>query len=216
MKHVMVLALCLMPIRLAAHPHVFIDTGLDVIFDDQNRLTHVRVTWGYDQLYSLFILEDMNLDKDADNVLTAEETAKLTGFDMNWDSGFSGDLEVFLDGQKLKLSVPLEPTAELRDGRIFTTHLREVTGTPDTGGAPVSLMAYDESFYTNYDITLPVRVIGPQSCFTERIEPDIDQKLADMLAFLETLDANADLQETGIPMAGADFATEIRVTCPGS
>jgi polyphosphate kinase len=189
---------------------------LEVIFDDQNRLIHVRVTWAYDDFYSLLILEELQLDQDADNNLTPEESRRLTGFDMNWVPGFTGDLDVRLGGQALKLSGPLEPTAELRDGRIVTSHLREVTGQPAMLGETLSLRAYDESFYTSYDLTLPVRVSGGNTCMTDRVDPDIDQKLRDMQAFLLTLDANADLEENDIPMIGAEFATEIRITCPNS
>ncbi|MCL6283852.1 DUF1007 family protein [Ruegeria sp. 2012CJ41-6] len=212
----MPLVLSLLPVGLTAHPHVFVDTGIEVIFDDQNRLTHVRVTWAYDDFYSLLILEDLQLDPDADNVLTPEESTRLTGFDMNWVPGFTGDLDARLGGQVLKLSGPLEPTAELRDGRIVTSHLREVTGQPTTLGETLSLRAYDESYYTSYDLTLPVQLIGAETCMIDRIDPDIDQKLSDMQAFLLTLDANADLEENDIPMIGAEFATEIRITCPNS
>ncbi|MEX0351489.1 MAG: DUF1007 family protein [Paracoccaceae bacterium] len=216
MRRVLPLALCLMPFGLNAHPHVFVDTGLDVVFDAENRLTHVKVTWAYDDFYSLLILEDLGLDSDADNVLAPWEQERLRGFDMNWVPGFNGDLDVRLGGEPLDLSGPLEPTAELRDGRIVTTHLREVTGQPVTLGETLSLSAYDESFYTSYDLTLPVRVMGADTCMTDRIDPDIDQKLREMRAFLLTIDANADLEENDIPMIGAEFASEIRITCPNS
>ncbi|MDP5218671.1 DUF1007 family protein [Ruegeria sp. 2205SS24-7] len=210
------LVLCLMPVGLTAHPHVFVDTGLDVIFDDQNRLTHVRVTWAYDDFYSLLILEDLGLDSDADNILAPWEQKRLQGFDMNWVEGFNGDLDATLGGQQLQLSRPMEPTAELRDGRIITTHLREVTGQPQVGGETLSIKPYDETFYVSYDLTLPVRLTGEHTCLTERIDPDIDQKLSEMRAFLLSLDVNADLEENDIPLIGEQFATEIRITCPNS
>ena len=33
-----------------AHPHVFIDTGLEVVLDAQNRAVGLRITWTYDDL----------------------------------------------------------------------------------------------------------------------------------------------------------------------
>ncbi len=209
--------LCLgLPGTALAHPHIFVDTGLIVVFDDQQRLTHVRVTWAYDDFYSLLIAEDYGVDNDGDGALTPQEEATMSGFDANWVPGFNGDLEVMLDGQLLTLSGPLEPTATMKDGRIVSTHLREVTGTPLVGGDPLSLKAFDETYYTAYELSLPLEVIGAPTCNMERIEPDIDGELAAMRAQLLRLDPSADLEENDIPLIGGQFATEMRISCPSS
>lgn len=209
-------AACLMlaPAPIAAHPHVFIDTGLEIIFDAEGRLTHVKVTWKYDDLYSLLLAEDYRVDSDGDGALTDAERKELTGFDADWVQGYAGDLEVVLDGQVLALSRPLDPTADMIDGRIISTHIREVAGTPLLEGDPVSLKAFDPTYYTAYDMTLPVVLKGRSDCAFTRIEPDIEGQLAQMQAQLLTLDANADLEENDIPLIGGEFATDIRVTCP--
>lgn len=197
-----------------AHPHIFVDTGLEIIFDKQGHLTHVRVTWKYDDLYSLFLSEDYKLDPDHDGNLTDAERADLTGFDADWVEGYPGDLEATIDGQLLTLSRPLEPTADMIDGRIISTHLRAVTGAPLLAGDPMSLKAFDPSYYTAYDMTLPITITGREDCQVLRVEPDIEGQLALMQAQLLRLDANADLEENDIPMLGGDFATDILVTCP--
>ncbi|WP_281857054.1 DUF1007 family protein [Litoreibacter halocynthiae] len=202
------------PAPVAAHPHIFIDTGLEIIFDAEGRLTHVKVTWNYDDLYSLLLAEDYKVDADGDGSLTPEERKELTGFDADWVQGYAGDLEAVLDGQILKLSRPIEPTADMVDGRIISTHLREVVGAPILSGDPISFKAFDPTYYTAYDMTLPVTITGRDDCKILRIEPDIDGQLAQMQAQLLTLDANADLEENDIPLIGGDFATDIRVTCP--
>ena len=55
---------------LGAHPHIFVDTGFEVILDAEGRLTHLRITWAYDEFYSLLVTEDRGLDPDYDGVLT--------------------------------------------------------------------------------------------------------------------------------------------------
>lgn len=202
------------PKAVTAHPHVFIDTGLEVIFDDQGRMTHVKVTWQYDDLYSLLLAEDYKVDADGDGALTDQEREDLTGFDANWVQGYAGDLEVVLDGQVLKLSRPIDPTADMIKGRLISSHLREVSGSPKLSGDPVSLKAFDPSYYTAYDVTLPVTIKGRDDCEILRIEPDIEGQLALMQAQLLSLDANADLEENDIPLIGGEFATDIRITCP--
>ncbi|WP_371732294.1 DUF1007 family protein [Ruegeria sp. HKCCA6837] len=206
---------CCLPIPAMAHPHVFIDTGLEFIVDESGQLTHIRVTWAYDELFSLLQLEDMRLDQDGDGVLTESEEKFLAGFDAQWIEGYNGDLVVTAGGMPVTLSGPLSPSATTEDGRIVTTHLRAVEG----GSVPASALsakAFDETYYTAYEVTRPVIVTGPATCQTERFDPDIDGQLAQMQAFLLTLDADYDLEENDIPLVGENFATEIRVSCPAT
>lgn len=215
MRWLITLFSCCLPVPVLAHPHVFIDTGLEFIVDDSGQLTHVRVTWAYDELFSLFQLEDMKLDQDSDGILTESEEKFLSGFDAQWVEGYNGDLVVFADGAPVDLSGPMEAKATTEDGRIVTTHLRAVEG----GGVPATAVvakAYDESYYTAYEVTRPVSVSGPTSCQISRIDADIDGQLAQMQAFLQTLDADYDLEENDIPLVGESFATEVRLSCPST
>jgi len=159
MKTIAVFCLSLCAAPVGAHPHIFINAGLVTVVDAQNRLTHVQVTWEYDELYSLLITEDMEIDSDYDGVLTEQDMAKLTGFDMQWIEGFNGDLEGMLEGAQLVLSQPMQPTAAFADGKITTTHLRAIEGAPVLEG-PLVWRPYDLTYYTAYDVTLPVAVQG--------------------------------------------------------
>ncbi|WP_424984743.1 DUF1007 family protein [Microbulbifer sp. S227A] len=210
------LLLCVAPLPALAHPHIFIDTGLEIMLDDAGALTQVKVTWTYDEYYSLLITEELQVDQDFDGVLTDEDKARLTGFDMNWVQGYNGDLVAALDGAPLALSGPQDATATLQDGRITTTHVRKVTDQPDLAGHVLSLHAYDETYYTAYEVSLPVRILPASLCTLDKIAPDIDSELEQMRQMLLTINADADLEENDIPLIGARFATEIRVSCPDS
>lgn len=198
-----------------SHPHVFVDTGVEFIVDDAGRLTHVRVTWAYDELSSLFWLEELKLDQDGDGILTESEKSFLTGFDAQWDEGFYGDFVVYANGDRVALSRPLEPTVTTEDGRIVSSHLRAVEGAP-VSASSLTAKAYDETYYTAYEVTRPIIVSSPAPCEISRIDPDIDGELAQMRAFLLTLDAEYDLEENDIPLVGENFATEIFVSCPST
>lgn len=218
MKPILASVLLLLPNPLQAHPHVFVDTGFEVLFDADNRLDAIKVTWSYDEFYSLLVTEDLGLDRDGDGKLTQAEHFLLTGFDTNWDEGFNGDLEVRAGVETLTLSGPLEAATEFTEGRIVSTHIRKVIELPPVNSGPFSIKAFDPSYYTAYEIKLPVRISGPLDgrCMLERLEPDIEGALAQMQAQLLRLDANADLEENDIPLMGAEFATEILITCPNS
>ncbi len=206
---------CCLPVPALAHPHVFIDTGLEFFVDEAGNLTHVQVTWAYDEFYSLLLLEEYRVDQDGDGILTEAEEEFLSGFDAQWVEGYNGDLVIRMGETVIPLSGPLEPKATTEDARIVTTHLREVQGAPVPAN-DLSIKAFDESFYTAYEITRPVTVSGPLACNIERTDPDIDAELAQMQAFLQSLDADYDLEENDIPLVGEKFASEIRLSCPNT
>ncbi|MBB4172424.1 DUF1007 family protein [Sulfitobacter noctilucicola] len=197
---------------LAAHPHIFVDTGLDLRFDQEGRLTEVKITWAYDEFYSLLIMEDRELDPDFDGILTSEEKANLTGFDMQWTPGFNGDLVVMQGDRMLALSGPQEATAIYEDARITTTHVRQIDP-EQVVGERIEIRPYDPTYYTAYDITLPVRIEGADIC-GQRIEvPDLDANMMMVREQLNALDADASIDELNMPDIGILLASTVVVTC---
>lgn len=216
MKHLLALIMsCLCASPLVAHPHIFIDTGLDLTFDDKGYLVSVRTTWAYDELYSLLVTEHHQLDQDFDGVLTEAELAVLTGFDMQWAEGFNGDLEITQGGRVLNLSGPREATAQFKEGRIITTHLREVNTEQQTG-EPLYIRPYDETYYTAYDVTYPVRIVGTDACKARVEMPDINADLMELRKQIEALDMYVEPEEAGLPNIGGLLATTVKVTCATS
>jgi ABC-type uncharacterized transport system substrate-binding protein len=212
LKSCLILCLTLLAAPLAAHPHIFINTGLSFIVDAENRLTHVQVTWEYDELYSLLVTEDMGVDSDYDGILTQDDLTTLTGFDMNWIEGYNGDLVGALNGAPLVLSQPSAPTAVLLDGKIVTTHLRAVTGAPQITGT-LSFKPYDGSYYTAYEVGLPVGVQGRAGCDIVLKEPDIRGALAMTKAEMAAMPPDVDMEALGFGDIGIRFATEVMITC---
>lgn len=215
MKAIFSLCLMLAAAPLGAHPHIFVNTGLVFIVDPQNRLTHVRVTWEYDELYSLLVTEDMGVDQDYDGVLDAADTAKLTGFDMQWVEGYNGDLVVRQAGMPLELSAPSAATATMIDGKIITTHLRAISGEPSLT-QPVEFEPYDGTYYTAYDVGLPVTVEGREGCKVTLDAPDIEGALAMTRAELSAIPQDFDMESAGLGDIGARFATKVALSCVGS
>jgi polyphosphate kinase len=213
-----VLAVCagISATQAAAHPHIFIDTGLEVIFDGEGRATAVRVTWAYDDFYSLMMIEDRQLDSDFDGALTADEEAALAGFDMAWDADYNGDLYVEMAGQALALGRPTDWTARYQGGRITSTHLRQIETPMVPGDDPMIFQVYDSSYYTAYTIEgTPVLTGAAPDCAAQVFEPDrdaADKALEDAMAEF----SGQDQLEMQFPAVGAAYADEMRVTCPGA
>jgi ABC-type uncharacterized transport system substrate-binding protein len=215
MKKFALIAL-LAPAPALAHPHIFVDFGLEVILDETGQLEAVKVTWAYDALYSLLITEEYELDPDGDAVLTPEEEAKLSGFDMRWVPGFNGDLVGLLGDARLTFSGPQSPTAMMSEGRIVTTHIRQVEGTPKVTGQALSFKPYDPTFYTAYDVRLAINVTGMIGCMISKEEPDLDREMQKLQGELSNLGRDQNAVEMGFPEVGEAFATQIQVSCAGS
>ena len=196
----------------AAHPHVWIDAGIEVILNDRNEATGVRISWTYDDLYSLYVVGDMGLDPDWDGKLTPEEEAKLAGFDMKWDPGFPGDTYALIGGAALDLSRPSDWTASYAGGRITSTHLRTFAAPVPVGDKPLILQAYDPGYYVAYSIPGDPVVTGGTGCSARTFVPDLGEAEQKLMEALSEYTPDVDL-EAEFPAVGANFAEEVRVTC---
>ncbi len=187
-----------------AHPHIFVDTALRLVTDEAGQITGVEVSWTYDELYSLLVLEDMELDDDYDGVLTEAELKTLHGFDMNWVAGFAGDLYASDGADDLALGPPQPRDTAFEDGKIVTRHYRAL----EAGPVPtITLRAYDPTFYTAYDLTGGVH--APEGCNVAIDRPDLDAAYAVVEEKLKDLPPDPD----DYPAVGDLFADTVRVTC---
>ncbi len=199
-----------------AHPHIFVDSGLQMQFDPDGRLATVRVVWVYDAFYSMLLLEEMGLDPEFTGTVTEAEKQKLSGFDMQWIEGYEGDLYALQGDRRLALSGPKDWTADVQEGRIISTHLRTFEEPPEVGAEPLVLQVYDPSYYTAYSIAIDPVIEGRTDCTARIFEPDraaatgiLEEALAEMLG------EAAEYSEDDFPAVGAAFADEIRLTCGG-
>ncbi|RJK99224.1 DUF1007 family protein [Paracoccus aestuarii] len=140
-----------LPSGALAHPHVFIDAALSLVYDDQGRLSEVAVEWEYDDFYSFLIIEDMGLDPDGDGVLTPEEQAAIQDFDADWEEGFDGRLYLGVEGRRVALQAPRDFGADYRDGRLVSRHVRPLAA-PLDGALPLLVQVYDPEFYVQFAI----------------------------------------------------------------
>ncbi len=194
-----------------AHPHIFIDAGLEIVFDSQGRAEGVKVRWTYDELISLTFITERGLDPDFDSVLTDAEKAQLNGFDMDWQADFAGDTYVLLGDTPINLASPEAWTADYVAGKVISTHYRRFEMPVDLGGAALVVQAYDPGYYTAYAV-VEAGVTGREGCLAEMFEPDrdaADQILQDALAEYSGTDGI----EAEYPAVGSAYAEEARVTC---
>jgi ABC-type uncharacterized transport system substrate-binding protein len=212
MRRVVLPLLFLLAGPALAHPHVWIDTKVEILVNDRNEATGVRISWTYDDLYSLYIVGDMGLDPDWDGTLTPEEEARLSGFDMNWVEGFEGDTYALMAGAPLALSGPRDWTAGYAGGKITSTHVRDFAAPVAVAAEPLVVQVYDPGYYTAYAIPFDPVVTGGTGCTAQVFVPDLDAADAALQEALAEYTPDIDL-EAEFPAIGANFAEEVRLTC---
>jgi ABC-type uncharacterized transport system substrate-binding protein len=212
MRHFLALLLLVSPAPALAHPHIFIDTRYEVILNDRNEATALRIGWTYDDLYALLIFGDLALDPDGDGLLSPEEEARLNGFDMKWIEGFEGDTYVLLDGQPLAISGPRDWTASWADGKLSSTHIRDLVTPVPVAEVPLVIQAYDPGYYVAHVILPPAVVTGGTGCTAQVFEADLDAADTALQEALAEYAPGADV-EGQFPAVGAKFSDEVRVSC---
>ncbi|SDJ45717.1 DUF1007 family protein [Paracoccus denitrificans] len=171
--------------RAEAHPHVFIDTGLTFRFDGEGRLGAVSVVWAFDDFSSMLMVEDMEMDKDGDGVLTDDEIARLTAMFSDWPEDFAGDLYLTRDGKPVALSGPLDVAVRYQQGRIVVTHIRALLDRIRPEDERIEVQVYDPTYYTFYDLVGTLEIRGRDDCRVQIEKADIaaaQRKYGDELA----------------------------------
>jgi ABC-type uncharacterized transport system substrate-binding protein len=198
------------PLPAGAHPHVFIDTGVDFLFDDEGRLTHIRVSWLYDFMSSFFFLDELGIVEDPPGQIDAAAKAELAEYQSQWIEGYEGDSYLWDGDTRIGLSGPLEPRAEYHDGLVEIVFLRAVE-TPFVPGADSVVKVYDPTYFSAYFVKGTPRLENaPEGCraSVRPFEPSTD--LAALQQSLLSIPIDQDPEDSEI---GALFADRVYVSC---
>lgn len=200
-----------------AHPHVFIDTDVALIFGKSGRLEAVRVTWAYDDFYSLMMIEDAGLDANGDGVPDPDRLRAFAGQDVDWKAGFPGHIYLERQDKPIALGPPRDHVARFANGRIITSHVRPLTQPlAVTKSAPLRLRVYDPEYFVAYDTPRDPTIEGRRDCKVSHRAPDTSGQ-KDLLAELQNLDTQTDsLQIMQMPDVGVFFAKRFEVACGAS
>lgn len=200
----------LAPLPALAHPHVWITSRAEIVFDAQGRIAGVRHAWTFDPAYSAFATQ--GLDADGDGTTSPEELAALAKENTGNLAEFGYFTRLKVGGAVQALADPTEPRMVLSDGRAtlgFTLPLKEPVA-PKRGAA--SLEVYDPTFFVAFALAEgedAARLKGaPAGCAVTltrpKAPPASDQPMSE--AFFSALTAASSF--------GAQFANRILVACP--
>jgi len=188
--------------RALAHPHVYVDVGADLEFDAENRLQAIRLTWAFDELYSVFAIEGM--DADGNGIYDAAELTALTDINLTSIADYGFFTELTQGGERIPFDAPEDGTSVYEDGRLtlsFTLPLAEPTS------APFALRVYDPEYYIDFDYLeeAPVTVAGSDICKVVVSRPDDRSVYGNLPESFFT--------SPEVALIGARFASTASISC---
>ncbi len=199
----------MIPTATFAHPHVFVETSIGLVFNDAKDVIGVEVSWSYDEFYSMLTFEDLGLDRDYDGRLTAVELNQLDGFDLHWVEGFVGDVFLQHGNKHVALGIPEGRGVIVQDARIISTHYRPLNEPIAADG--LTLKAYDPTYYTYYELN--PNIDAGHRCNADIIVADLKAAQNLLEEHLSVIPITA--VEAEFPEIGEVFADTALIQCGG-
>lgn len=149
--------------RAEAHPHVWIDTQLELRLEGA-RLTGITVVWRFDELFSRYV--ESEFDRDGDRRFSPEETALIEqeAFAAVAELGFLTHLRV--DGELRPLRRYRDFSAALNGNSVSYRFTLPVTPPVEIATSRASIALYDETYYIDVGLADadPVRLDEASGC----------------------------------------------------
>lgn len=206
-------ALSVSAIPLRAHPHVWIDSRTDIVFDDHGMVIAINHEWTMDEMYTSMAID--GLDTNHDGIYSPEELEPLTKENIDSLKDFGYFTRLKANGKDVALSPPVE-AGQLVVNKQAKLHFQLPLKAPlDPRKNQIVLKVYDPEFFI--DIEFPakdaVTAVGgiDPLCHVELQEANSDQQTNDTKTMLATkgVDWKPDPGED----FGSMFAQPIVVLC---
>jgi len=197
-----------------AHPHIFVQVEVAVVFED-DAPSAVKLAWIYDDYFSLLITADLGLDLDGDMVLTEEEEAILAASVTEWPADFKGDLEVMQGTDVVQLAPRTDHTMTFENGIVREMHTRGIPDTKDPT-LPLTVRVYDPFYYVAYELVGPITIEGRDDCDAVVTPANLDAAYTLVEELLYGRPASDVGMDEEFPEVGVAFADTIEITCDTS
>ncbi|MEM7599056.1 MAG: DUF1007 family protein [Pseudomonadota bacterium] len=194
-----------------AHPHVFIDGGVDFQFAEDETLTALKVTWLYDEFETLYLLASNNLSLNAEGGLDEADRLTLEQKFSEWPEDFDGSAHLMHDGAPVALAWPSDPEVQLIDGRIQAVFTRALEAPMTLIGSSTELAFYESTYFFAFKVTnIPQLMGGSGACVADVIPFKPDPNDASVLTKLAMLSREETPDDENV---GLLFADRIALKC---
>ena len=147
-----VLAFCAVPLfalfqfsEVHAHPHVFIEQRLNVVFDDKG-LAGIKVHWEFDDMFANMIAEDHDLNRNGK--FEAIEIQKVEEKAFSFISKYNYFTYIKIDNVPFQVKFIRDFNAVLKNQKLVYEFLIPCHVTATSQVKKVTVASYDPSYYT--------------------------------------------------------------------
>lgn len=132
------------PQAAMAHPHVFIDNRVTLLFAD-GAVTGFRTEWRFDEIFSEDLLAQY--DADADGAFSAAESNQVRDGTLPNLKGFHYFTYAYVDGKDLGELEPADFKADIVDGAARFLFAYTLPNPVDPRISKFAVSAYDHEYY---------------------------------------------------------------------
>ncbi|WP_082461322.1 DUF1007 family protein [Devosia sp. Leaf64] len=151
-----------------AHPHIFIDAKVDVVFDDAGRIAALRHHWTFDTAFSVWMVQ--GLDTNGDGTVSTEEMQPLADDNMNGLAQY--DFYTYA-GDGMAFTPAGDQRMRYENNRVTLDYSINATE-PVAPGSKFELGIFDAEYYVAIsfaDASAVQLVNAPASCSTRLVPP---------------------------------------------
>ncbi|MBI2254007.1 MAG: DUF1007 family protein [Proteobacteria bacterium] len=162
------------PQMAAAHPHVFIDNQLAVLFAADGKVAGFRTAWTFDDIFTEDLLNQF--DADGDKQFSASESEQVKDGTLPNLAAFHYFTYIYENGKDLGEMAPTTFKADIVDGRARFQLTYKLPDAVDPRQSPVALSVYDQEYYVEVLLAEknPVTIEGNAAGCAAEIADDQD------------------------------------------
>lgn len=205
----------LMGAEAQAHPHVFVDAAVEVVFDKEGKISALRHVWRFDDAFSAFASQ--GLDKNGDGVLSIEELQPLAKVNVDSLKDYDYFTTLKVGGKRTGFKIPTEYWLQSSDGYLtlfYTLPLMQAVKPDKTG---VAIEVYDPGYFVDYQLVEkdPAKLAeAPAGCTLDvKRKADPDQATAAILGQIPASERELPANLKAMTSA-MDMANRVVVKCP--
>lgn len=159
--------LCRAPSPAEAHPHVFIENSVQVVFDNSG-MTGVRLQWTLDEMFSNVIITDC--DADGNSTLSAAEKKKVEKTYFQNLATYDYFTHIRIDGTAAQITSAENFQVSIREARVMYSFFVPCRVPATQQQKKVVIGIYDNTYYC--DVLLVDYGCGPAHA-VKRLHPTI-------------------------------------------
>jgi ABC-type uncharacterized transport system substrate-binding protein len=192
-----------------AHPHVWTDMTIKVLFDENGQAYGLHQTWLFDDYYSAYAVEGTDLD--GDGIPDQEELDEIMKVNMSHLKEYGYFTEATSRDEVLKLKPITDMSTRMVQNRLEMSFVTPFERPVSVAGQSFTYAIFDPTYYVDMlhaEIDTPVIIEGaPEGCDYKLMLPNPDPSLVAQAAMLD-----AGMRgETGL---GTFFAERVSLICP--